>query len=132
MLQHRLQGRDKEIAAALLHGQSSAHDFCAAIHFADPVAVMHAHAGVECDIGALGAQRFHFLNLVAWQIERHDEQSDTSMFRQCRIGAGDQQAIIGKVALAGEHFLAVDDPVFAIAHRLGFRGEISEPHEGSE
>ena len=42
-----------------------------------------------------------------------------------RIGAGEQEAVVGVMALRGPHLLAVDDPLVAVEHRGGLQaGEV--------
>ena len=61
------------------------------------------------------------LNLDSRQRHRHQEHRQALMFHNVRVGA-QATDIVGDMCAGGEHLLAVNDPIIAIAHGAGLRG----------
>ena len=83
----------------------------------------NAHVRVEGRVGALLLEGVDRVDLEARVVGRHDEQGDALVLGDVGVGAGQQQDVGGEISAAGEHLLAVDDPVVAVAHRPGLGGE---------
>ena len=49
-------------------------------------------------------------------LHRHEQVGDALVLGRVRVGAGEQEAVVGVVALGGPHLLAVDDPLVAVEH----------------
>ena len=72
-------------------------------------------------------------HLDAGLAHRHQQVRDALVLRRVRVGAGQQEAVVGVVALRGPHLLTVDDPFVAVEHRRWSSGPArSEPESGSQ
>jgi len=87
----------------------------------------HAHVGVEhlAEV-PVGGHVFDRPHLDARGVHRHDDLADAGVWRAVLAGAADQVAEVGEFAEARPDFLAVDDPLVAVAHgRGGQRGKVA-------
>ena len=52
------------------------------------------------------------------------------MLRGVRVGAGEQEAVVGELGLGGPHLLPVDHPLVPVEHRTGLQGGQVRPGVG--
>ena len=86
---------------------------------ADHVGGRHARA-VEQHLAELAGDPVDHLErtlLDAGLVHRHRERGDALVLRHVGIGAGEQQAPVGDVGVAGPDLVPVDDVLVAVAHR---------------
>ncbi|MDT4849186.1 hypothetical protein FQZ97_832990 [compost metagenome] len=102
---------DAVLVAAVLQLQGRGHHRGASVDLADAVAVGQAHAAQVGDVGALVLHGVHRVHLDARQVHRHQEQGQAGVFRCVRIGACEQETVIGQVRRGGENLLSLDQPV---------------------
>ena len=98
----------------------------AVVHAADDVLLRAARAVEEHLVelgGAVGLDdRPHLHSGLA---HRHEQVGDALVLRRVRIGAGEQEGVVGVLGLGRPDLLAVDHPLLAVEHRRGLeRGEV--------
>ena len=54
-------------------------------------------------------------------IHGHEQIRDALVLGCIGVGAGEQEAVVGVMALRGPHLLAVDDPLVAVEHGRGLQ-----------
>jgi hypothetical protein len=113
-------------AHATLERERGVGDLPAVVHAADDVVLRATGVGEE-HLAELGrAVGLHDAAHLDARLAHRDEQvADALVLRRVRVGAGEQEAVVGVVAAGGPHLLAVDDPLVAVEHGLGLeRGEV--------
>ena len=107
---------------APLEAERGLGDLPAVVHAADDVVLRAAGVGEEhlVELGrAVGLDdRPH---LDAGLLHRHEQVRDARVLRRVRVGAGEQEDVVGVLGLGGPDLLAVDDPLVAVEHGLGLR-----------
>ena len=105
------------VARALLQRQQRRQHLGPTIHLAEAVVIVQAHRIVEGGVGALAAHGLDLVAAIARQAGGHGEEGDAAML--ALAGAGEQDDIIGHMPMRGEHLLAIDDPLVALAPGCG-------------
>ena len=93
---------------------------------ADAVGDRNAHV-VEVDLAELARpeHRRQRPDLDAGCVHRQDQPADALVLRRVGVGADEQLAVVGDVAVRRPDLLAVDDVIVAVAHGAGAqRGEV--------
>ena len=108
-----------------LERQRDEHDLPATVDLTDAPLVADAHVVEEGDVDALAGERAHLLEADPGRVHRHQEEREAGVLRTLGAGAGEEEDPVGFLGDAGEHLLAVDAPVVAVAHGAGScRGHI--------
>ncbi len=102
-----------------LERQRDEHDLPATVDLADAPLVADAHVVEEGDVDALAGERAHLLEADPGRVHRHQEEGEAGVLRALGAGAGEEEDPVGFLGDAGEHLLAVDAPVVAVAHGAG-------------
>jgi NAD(P)-dependent dehydrogenase (short-subunit alcohol dehydrogenase family) len=97
--------------------QREQQDLPPRIHLADAPLVADAKVAVERDVGALSGECPHRLRVEALGIGRNEEHRQALVLRYRRVGARQQEYIVGDVPVSREHLGTVDHPVVAFPHR---------------
>ena len=82
---------------------------------ADSVRIGHPHIVVEHDVGALVTHGVHRLDFDTGRIQRHQQHRQAARSHRSGLGAGEQEAIVGKMGKSCEDLLPVDNPFVAVA-----------------
>ena len=106
-------------ADVVLGVQRAVQDGPAAVDLAHAVPVGDADVAVVDDVGPLVADRGQRLDFDPGALQRAEEHGQALVFGQVRIGAGDQEGVLGVLGVGGEDLLPVDDPFVAVADRPG-------------
>ena len=115
--QHLLELGDER--CSLFDLQRDRQHLYAAIDLADPPLIRHAHPVVEHGVRALVADGVHRMDRDPGRVERDQEHRQAAVLGGVRIGPGKEEAVLRDVRTGGEHLLAVDDPVVAVADGTG-------------
>lgn len=110
------------IAHRLLEPEGEADDGPALIDLADPRAVRDAHAAQREGVRPLAAQRVHRSDLDARRVGGDEEHREAAVRAVLTARARQREDVLRDVGRRRPHLLAVDDPVVAVAARLGARG----------
>ena len=113
------------IASAMLQLQRCAQNPRSAIDLADAITIGQAHIAIEGRVGAFLLHGMDREDFDARGLAGHQEHGDSGMFGRVRIGAGDQEDIVGEFCAGGEHLLAIDDPFLTglVPDRAGLGSE---------
>jgi hypothetical protein len=114
-----------------LEGEADRHDVPAPVDLADAHAVVHPHVGVEGQVGPLARDGVHGSDLDAGLLERHQEGGQPLVLGHLGVGPGEHEGVVRLLGVGGEHLLAVDDPLVAVAHGAGLRRRHVGPDSGS-
>ena len=111
------RGRRAALEAERGHG-----DLPPVVHAADDV-LLRAAGVVEEHLVELGrAVGLHDrAHLDAGLLHRHEEVRDALVLRRVRVGAGEQEDVVGVLRLGRPDLLAVDHPLVAVEHGLGLQ-----------
>ena len=115
----------RAVGTALVHQRAHRH-VPSVIHLAENIFDRDAHIAEEqfVEFGFAGhlAQRTNF---DAGRFHVHEQNGESFVFRDARVGANDEFAPVADPAVTGPHFLAVHDVVIAVQTRFGLQtGEI--------
>ena len=77
------------------------------------------HVVEEDDVRALARQRVHRLDLDTRLVELHEEHREPRVLRDVRVGAGEEEDVVGDVGVGREHLLTVHHPPVAVARGPG-------------
>ena len=111
----------QELAAAVadvvLGVQRAVQDGPAVVDLAHAVPVRDADVAVVDDVGPFVADGGQRLDLDPRGVQRDQEHGQAQVFRQVRVGPGDQERVLGVLGVGGEDLLPVDDPFVAVTDR---------------
>src|SRR5579862_489136 len=111
----------RSIRAALVHERANSH-IPAVVDFAEYVFDWHAHiTEEELTEFALSGYLPQWTNIDSWRLHIDQQNRQSFMLRHVRVRANDKLAPIPHPAVAGPHFLTVDDVVVSVPAGFGLQ-----------
>ncbi|MGC0398060.1 hypothetical protein RKD27_000704 [Streptomyces sp. SAI-126] len=106
-----------------LEGEGGGGDLPALARPPDPQCVRDPYAAEEDLVeGGAAAHLPDGAHLHSGGVHRDQEGGDAGLFHDVRVGAGEQEPVVGELGSRGPHLLAVDHPHVAVATGAGAQG----------